>query len=295
MPFRFEHAPLLVVALGALLCAPEVASAQGPGLRYPVDVIAEGDNLIVADFKAHGLFAVDPEGNTTPIAVGSGLPRTPLYGIRAVIASPDGDGWLVADPATHGLYRVRPDGTLSTITSYLDVPQGLAPFDNTSVLVADLRSGIGAVLRVTLDGVVTVFAEINSPKGIVDDGDGGFVVVSHGDRALYRLRRDGSAETLHRGAPLDFPHDLVRLADGSFVVTDGYAHALFRLSAGGELTTFAEGPPLAAPQGVALGSDGSLYVADPQAGAILRLQTDGTVERWLEAGEGIRATARPKD
>jgi len=276
----------LGIGFAASLLALSQASAGGQdnALVYPVDIVADSDRIIVADFKAHGLLAVDADGGVTLIAQGPGLPRTPLYGARAVVAAPDGDGWLVADPGTFSLYRVGRDGTLSTITSELDIPQGLARFDDTSVLVADLRSGIGAVLRVTLDGIVTVFAEINSPKGIVPDGDDGFVVVSHGDRALYRLGRDGQVSTLHRGSPLDFPHDLVRLPDGSFVVTDGYASALFSVSTSGEVTPFVQGPPLMNPQGIARLADGTLLVVDPQAGAIFRIHPDGAIDRWVTVG-----------
>jgi len=276
-----------VIAFSALLATQSVARGrtQGNGLVYPVDVVASESGLVVADLKAHGLLAVDSERNVASIARGPGLPKTPLYGTRSVLAAPDGDGWLVADPATFGLYRVRPDGVLSTITTDLDIPQGLARFDDNSVLVSDLRSGIGAVMKVTLDGVVTIFADVNSPKGIVADGEEGFVVVSHGDRALYRLGRDGRVSTLYRGAPLDFPHDLVRLPDGSFVVTDGYASALFRVSAEGDLTPLAQGAPLVNPQGITRGVDGALFVVDPQAGAIFRVGADGAVERWVDVGD----------
>jgi hypothetical protein len=262
------------------------AVARGPqaALVYPVDIVADESGFVVADFKLPGLLAISGAGNITVIARGQGLPRTPLYGARAVIAAPDGDGWLVADPATFGLYRVRRDGTLAVITVDLDTPQGLARFDAGSVLVADLRSGIGAVLRVTLDGEITAFAEIDSPKGIVADGEDGFAVVSHGERALYRLGRDGRVSTLHRGAPFEYPHDLVRLPDGSFVVTDGYARALFRVSPAGEVTALAQGPPLVNPQGIARAADGTLVVVDPQAGAVFRVGLDGAIERWIGGG-----------
>jgi streptogramin lyase len=268
------------------------AVARGPqdALVYPVDIVAAESGFVVADFKLPGLLAISGAGNITVIARGQGLPRTPLYGTRAVIAAPDGDGWLVADPATFGLYRVRRDGTLAVITVELDIPQGLARFDDGSVLVSDLRSGIGAVLRVTLDGEVTVFAEIDSPKGIVADGDDGFAVVSHGERALYRLGREGSVSTLHRGAPFEYPHDLVRLDDGSFVVTDGYARALFRVSPAGEVTALAQGPPLVNPQGIARAADGTLVVVDPQAGAVFRVGLDGAIERWIGGGSVASAS-----
>ena len=274
----------LAVTASVALVAPAQVRSQAPGLVYPVDIVADGTGWVVADFKAHGLLAVDTSGNVSPIFQGEGLPRTPLYGTRAVLPAPDGNGWLVADPGTFGLYRVASDGTLTTITTDLDIPQGLARFDGNSVLVSDLRSGIGAIMRVTLDGAVTVFAEINSPKGIVADGADGFVVVSHGDRALYRLGRDGTVSTLHRGAPLDFPHDLVRLPDGSFMVTDGYAHAVFRVSPDGQVTPFAQGEPLVTPQGIARSTDGTLFVVDPQAGAIFRIGADGAVVLWVRVG-----------
>ena len=287
-PLSHRHPSRLTAAIAfsalAAMHSTALGRGQETGLVYPVDVIAVESGLVVADFKAHGLFAVDAERNVVSISLGPGLPRTPLYGTRAVVAAPDGDGWLVADPGTFGLYRVGQDGALSTITTDLDIPQGLARFDDDSVLVSDLRSGIGAVMKVTLDGAVTVFAEVNSPKGIVPDGDEGFAVVSHGDRAVYRLGRDGSVSTLYRGAPLDFPHDLVRLPDGDFVVTDGYASALYRVTAAGELTTLVEGAPLVSPQGITSSADGALFVVDPQAGAVFRIGADGTVEPWIDVG-----------
>ncbi len=268
-----------------VLAAPQLlAHGQENALVYPVDIVANDNGWVIADFKAHGLLAVDEDGNVATIVQGPGLPRTPLYGTRAILQAPDDDGWLVADPGTFALYRVSRDGTLSTITTDLDIPQGLTRFDDNSVLVSDLRSGIGAVMHVTLDGTVSVFAEIDSPKGIVQDGENGFVVVSHGDRALYRLGRDGSVSTLHKGVPFDFPHDLVRLPDGSFMVTDGYASAVFHVSAAGQVTSFAEGAPLVTPQGIAREANGTLFVVDPQAGAIFRIGTDATIDRWVEVG-----------
>lgn len=270
----------LLVVLG---CSSLVALGAGavtggheppPTLVYPVDLAADGESLVVADFKAHGLLRF-AAGQITPIRQGPGLPRTPLYGTRAVAPAPDGNGWLVADPATFGLYRIGADGDLSTITTELDQPQGLVAFDAQSVLVSDLRSGIGAVLRVTLDGRVTVFAEVGSPKGIVADGDG-FALVSHGERALYRLSRDGALTTVAQGPPFDFPHDLVRDDEG-WVVTDGYASALFRVTPTGQVSVIAQGAPLVNPQGIVASPDGGWLVADPQARALFRVRPDGSV------------------
>ena len=273
-PILMATATLLVVAGGALHPPP-------PTLVYPVDLIAAPDGgFVVADFKAHGLLRLSADGDVVPLLQGEGLPRTPLYGARAVVAAPDGNGWLVADPATFGLYRVDARGELSTITTELDIPQGLARFDDTSVLVSDLRSGLGAVLRVTLDGRVTTFAEIPSPKGIVADGDDAFAVVSHGERALYRVDRQGRFRALYVGDPLDFPHDVVRDPDGSFVVTDGYASALFRIGRDGTIATLAQGAPLVAPQGIVRTAAGDYVVVDPQAGGVLRVASDGSVG-WL--------------
>jgi hypothetical protein len=266
-----------------LAILPAAVAGQSGALVYPVDIVAGEQGVVVADFKAHGLFALDAGGAVTAIARGPGLPRTPLYGARAVVEAPDGDGWLVADPGTFGLYRVSAGGELSVITTELDVPQGLERFDDQSVLVADARGGIGVVYRVTLDGVVTVFAEIPSPKGIAAAGDD-FVVVSYGERALYRLGRDGAVRELHRGAPFDYPHDVALLDDGSFAVTDGYASAVFVVSAAGEVTTLAQGAPLVNPQGIARAPQGDLLIVDPQAGAVFRLAADGALQRWIEAG-----------
>ena len=171
----------IVVAITVLAITQSLAHGQENGLVYPVDIVADDNGWVVADFKAHGLLAIDSDGNVTSIAQGPGLPRTPLYGTRAVLPAPDGDGWLVADPGTFALYRVGRDGALSTITTDLDIPPGLARFGDNSVLVSDLRSGIGAVMRVTMDGAVQVFAEIDSPKGMGPLGRS--LYLSHNDAA----------------------------------------------------------------------------------------------------------------
>jgi hypothetical protein len=284
-----KHSPSITVASAlvtaiAMLIAPTAGgpsyavplAAQG-GLVYPVDIVSDGDGWIVADFKAPGLLRVRADGSIAPLRLGEGLPRTPLYGTRAVLPAPDGDGWIVADPATFGLYLVDAAGDLSTITTELDIPQGLARYDDASVLVSDLRSGLGALLRVGMDGGVTVFAEVPSPKGIVDVGEAGFVVVSHGERGLYRVDRGGRVSRFVTGPPFDFPHDLVAAEDGSVVVTDGYASAVFRVSAAGEVSVLAEGPPLRAPQGIAPDGRGNYVVVDPQAGAVFRVTASGEV------------------
>lgn len=275
---RRRIAPVVALGLSALAAVALAAHEPPPTLVYPVDLVAAEDGWLVADFKAHGLLRLAPDGAVEPVHQGPGMPRTPLYGTRAVVDAPDGDGWLVADPGTFGLYRVDAAGELSTLTTELDIPQGLVRFDDESVLVSDLRSGIGAVMRVTLDGRVTVFAEVDSPKGIVADGEDAFAVVSHGERAVFRLARDGGVTTLFRGEPLDFPHDLVRDPDGSLVVTDGYASALFRIDPEGGIETVAQGPPLVVPQGIVRDADGSYVVVDPRARAVFRVGTDGTVE-----------------
>ena len=262
----------------AIFCLLAWAHSPPPTLVYPVDLVADDGGWVIADFKAHGLLRLTRLGKANPIYQGSGMPRSPLYGTRSVLPSPDGDGWIVADPGTFGLYHVSSSGQLSTITTELDIPQGLVGFDEQSVLVSDLRSGIGAVLRVTLSGQVTVFADIDSPKGIVADGDDAFAVVSHGARAIFRITRAGRVSTIAAGEPFDFPHDLVRDEDGSFVVTDGYAAALFRVSTDGTISTLTQGAPLTNPQGIVRDGEGYV-VTDPQAGAIFRVSADGTVRR----------------
>lgn len=297
-------AGLLALGLAHLVTGPPAHAAPGPGaaavheppptLVYPVDLVLDADgSLVIADFKAHGLLRSTPAGEVSPILQGEGLPKTPLYGTRAVVAAPDGDGWLVADPGTFGLYRVAADGELSTITTELDIPMGLAPFDDGSVLVSDLRSGIGAIMRVTLDGEVTVFAETGSPTGIVPDGDEGFVFVSRGERALLRAGRDGAVTTIASGPPFDFPHDVV-VDDDGYVVTDGYASALLRVTRDGEVSVLAQGDPLVNPQGIAAAPDGGYYVVDPQARRVFRVSDAGEVTTLLEvtgdAGEDAPQT-----
>jgi len=82
------------IAVLMLAASQSLAHGQESALVYPVDIVANDNGWVIADFKAHGLLAVDEDGNVATIVQGPGLPRTPLYGTRAILEAPDGDaGW----------------------------------------------------------------------------------------------------------------------------------------------------------------------------------------------------------
>jgi sugar lactone lactonase YvrE len=260
-----------VLGLGTAALAPVVAADSSYIVAVTVD--AKGQ-MIGADSGAHGLFRL-VDGKKELFTRAPGKPRTPLYGVRCVIADLQG-AFLASDPATCEVYRVTADGTVTGLTQgVLNQPFGLAMGPKGELFVADL--GEKAIFQIA-QGKTTHYADVDNPTGLAIEKDGALIVVSRGTNNLYRIGPDKKAAVVLAGRKLSFPQSVVVEPSSNYLVSDGYGRAIWRITPKGEAAVWVRSDQFKNPQGLALESDGNLLVADPQAQAVFRVTKDGKVQ-----------------
>jgi streptogramin lyase len=206
--------------------------------------LAPGD-VIVTDINLDAVYRVDPTTGARETISSGGLLQTP----RAVVVGPTGLVYVTESGVADAVIRIDPE----------------------------LPDGSNQAL-VTAGGVFT------SPRGIVIDAFGDFLVAEPNDDTIYRVNAaSGLADVYSRATPVDptfhFPGDLALEPLGSLVVTDAPSlptpQRVLRVAPGG-------GPPVGLcqdtsspqdffPRGVAVEQDGSLVVADSVGPSVVRL------------------------
>jgi hypothetical protein len=210
-----------------------------------------------------------------------------------------------------------PGVVVSTVTTSLTSPTGLAMAPNGDVIVADdnrivrVTPSTGAVTLVAggaagiADGAGAA-AAFNQPRGLAVAADGTIYVA---DTLNHKIRKivngnvttmAGSTEGFADGTPgeLDTPTAIVLTPSGTLLIADPWNNRIRALpAAGGALSTWAgsgarasvDGPGTSAqlyfPFALTLLSDGSLAVAESNDGVIRRVGTDAahTVTTWAGA------------
>lgn len=269
-PFLVAGVTGVFLGLGSRTQADVPASSKSYVAAVAVDTKGQ---LIWADSSARGLFRLT-NGTKEQFTKTSGKPRTPLYGLRAVI--PDSqDAFLVSDPATCEVYRVTADGSMTGLThGALNQPFGLAVTPKGEIFVADL--GEKAIFQI-VDGKAAKYAEVDNPTGLTVDKDGSLIVVSRGTNNLYRISAGRKITTVLPGRKLSFPHSVVVESSGDYLVSDGYGRSIWRVTPKGEPRIWIRSELFKSPQGLALERNGNLLVADPQAQSIFRVTPDGKI------------------
>lgn len=267
----------LGLALCVVFAAPAVCLADE--LVYPVDVaVDEKGAVFVADHEAHALFKVTDTGLEV-VAKGEGRPRTPLYGIRHIVAL-SGGGFIASDPATMSLYRIDTAGNVVAVADDggFVTPWGIAVDSSGDILAVDRVTH--RLRRVKSSGEVEEVADIRAPRAVLFDKDGAIVVLT--DKNLVRVAvAEGSTTPIAASPPFEFPHDAVLATDGNYYVSDGYARAIWKVTADGNVTALVRGDPLVSPQGIAIDRQGNLLVADPHAKAIFRISLEGEITQLV--------------
>ncbi len=148
----------------------------------------------------------------------------------------DDGSFLVAEPASGSLLRVRGEAR-SVLATGLQQPAGLADNLDGTVLVAE--SGTGRVLRVTLAGEVSVFAEgFGALRAVAVGASGLFAALDlDGGKVLTRDPRTGRSDVVAHDLPV------------------GYLREPFPRSGG-----------------LAVGSDDTIYVSADRENAIYRIR-----------------------
>lgn len=252
-----------------------VTPALAEGLVYPVDVaVGPAGAIFVADQEAHALLKLE-NGTFHVVAKGPGLPRTPLYGIRHIALGKDGK-WIASDPATMKLYTIDAAGKIDPVPDddRFVTPWGVAVEPSGDILAVDRVTR--RLRRVKAGGKVEDLAEIQAPRAVLFDKEGGIVVLT--DKTLVRVSGK-ETKPLVSSPPFEFPHDAVLHPNGNYYVTDGYAHAVWQVTPDGKVTPLLKGEPLQSPEGIAVDGKGNLLVADAHAKAIFQITPKGELTR----------------
>jgi DNA-binding beta-propeller fold protein YncE len=258
------------------------AKAGRPPTRmiYPIDVAVDGKgNAYVVDLKLPGVWKIE-SGKVSIYARGRKQFKTPLNAARC--ATFGKQGLLVGDSASTSVLRIVDGKPLKSHAGRIGIPAAVATTASGDVLVADLE--LRRIWKYSSDGgPISLFAEVDAPRGLTVDGKGQVWVVTHGRNQVVRLSSDGkSQEVLVPGRPFKFPHHIVVNDAGDAFVADGYGKAIWKIPAGGKPEKLAADGPLQNPVGLAIRGD-RLLVADPHAKAIFEVDPDGVVTKIVGA------------
>lgn len=249
-------AVLFCVGIGTASASPE---KLWDGFAAPVGMAFDAaGNLYVAEWSAGRISRVAPDGGRT---------------VFAEVPSPSGlaiapDGVVhVASYSGDAVYRVAPGSAPVAWVRGLGTPAGLA-FDRAGrLLIANRRSN--EILAAAADGsVAPLFGGFATPVGVVQTGDGGYVVSSIAGGVTV-IAPDGTR--VEAGAGFASPGVGLVRAGGDRVFAVDYGGTTVReiLPSGGNRIV-ADG--LRSPVGLAASPDGtSLLVATWGDGAIYRI------------------------
>jgi hypothetical protein len=99
---------------------------------------------------------------------------------------------------------------------------------------------------------------------------------------VQRFSGDGTAQTLVKGQPFQFPHHVAVGRDDVLYIADNYASCVWKVAPGSGPVKFVEGRPLVKPVGV-FWEGKSLLVADPHAKQVFRVDAEGKIEPLVNA------------
>jgi len=252
-----------------------------------VDVMGDG-TIIIADFDAHRIRRVAPNGIVTTIAgTGtSGFTGDGGLAVNARLTSPNGvvvapDGSIyISDSGNLRIRLISPDGTITTVAgtgvegytgdgglataAQIGAPNGMALAIDGSLYIPDMTHHV--VRRISPDGIITT---------LVGTGVGGF----SGD--------NGSAFT----AQINYPRDVAVDSDGNLYIADSNNNRIRRVSPDGIIRTIvgtgvsgflgdgglATQARMSASEGVTTGPDGTIYFTDSGNHRIRQVTSDGIV------------------
>lgn len=191
-------------------------ASDGVTLNAPKGMAVQGGMLYVADIDCIRIF-----DRATGEPAGEACPSTASF-LNDVAAASDGssvfftDSGLDATFASTGsdaVYRLDDDGQITELIGEggLGAPNGVA-VGSTGIFVVTFMSG--EVFRLDAEGNRTdvMPASERQIDGIEMMDDGGFLMSSWGDQAVYRVGGDGSVSQVVSGvdAPADIGYDRAR-------------------------------------------------------------------------------------
>ncbi len=264
--------------------------------------------------------AADGAGNTAQFTI--------PYGITT-----DADMNVYITEGVSRLRQIQPDGFVTTIGAdgnpgapfnvpKYNTPKGVVRDKAGNLFIANY--GNHNILKVTPDGIVTVFAggspgggfkdgqgtaaTITWPNSIAIDADDNLYVTDYTSRIrkispsgyVYTIAGDGKEATIdgkYTSSSFNKPGGIAVDAAGNIYVTEMAGNVIRKITPGGDVTTFAgsgqfavaDGTGTAAsfagPSGITVDKSGNLYITQLQPGLIRRITPDQVVTTI--AGGGV--------
>jgi hypothetical protein len=234
--------PLLAATLA--LAAP--AAAQ----------IVRGQDIVVGDYYANGVFRVDPAtGAATLLRAGA-----PFQGVADADVTRDGEV-LICDWSAGTIFKLDQGGGLTTLASGLPGPIRMAMDHDGSVAVTALSSG--QLLRVSPTGAVSTIASgFSRPFTVAVEPDGNYLVTEDFSGRLWRVDRITGAKILLTNG-LDLAQGVALFVNGDVAVSSGHPDFIKRVPrAGGSPTLLVGSPPLGNPDDIHADGAGGFFVSE---------------------------------
>lgn len=236
----------LLNLLAALpLCTPS-AAAQ----------IVRGNDIVVGDYYANGVFRVDPAtGAATLLRAGA-----PFQGVSDADVTRNGEV-LICDWGAGAIFALDQGGALTTLASGLPGPIRMAMDHDGSVVVTALTSG--QLLRVSANGAVsTIAAGFARPFAVCVEPAGDYLVTEDLSGLLWRVDRSSGGKSLIASG-LNLAQGVANFANGDYAVSSGHPDFIKRVPrAGGPATLLVGSPPLGNPDDLHADGAGGFFVSE---------------------------------
>ena len=212
---------------------------------------------------------------------------TGLTEVSALAFGPGGALYALQRSPGGAIVKIAPNGTVTPFVSGLDDVVQMVFDSSGNLFVSDY--GQNKVLKITPGGIVSTFATISEPHGIVIDPSDNLYVNEYSNQTLDKITPTGivSVVATNVGPADQRATSLARDVSGDLYVGTLYGSVITRVTTVGAKSTFATGT--GGDAGMTMGPDGNWYVSSYASGTsvsnmILRVSPTGTVS--VAAGTG---------
>jgi len=204
-------------------------------------------------------------------------PVDPYAGPHGIATGPDGNIWL-AEEHSGNVGKIGPDGTvLAQYPSTYGSVRYIAAGPDGNMWFTEY-GGIGAIGRVTVDGVMAEFpvpTHFNRPWAIAAGPDGNMWFTEDANN-IGRITMSGQITEFPIPTKQAIPDHITRGPDGNMWFTESNTDKLASISPQGHIREF-KLPPGSSPSGIVLGPDGNLWITEQSGppGKIARVDVSG--------------------
>lgn len=280
----------------------DTAKKQPSNPAAPQNVVINVDG-VTSTLIARGLtypsgLAVDKQGNVfVADAIGNCIRKIDPNGVITVVAGQPGvQGYADGNAAAALFYR----------------PSGLVMDDAGNLYITDTNNL--CIRKITPAGVVSTFAQVETPIAIAIDANGNLYTSRYGYTSIYKITPDGSVTTLYNGGGdgmaglgINFaPAALATDAAGNIYASDYPLNNVRKITPDGTVTTITINGPVTGPNGnyidgtladahfygitgITLDAAGNIYVCDWGNNAVRVINTQTNTVKTL-AGNGSGGT-----